>query len=129
MSWWNRPEETAVAVSQYSEMSVSIRSSLTGVAGWVHCANRGEGLSNGWPCPVIDSARRRRGKTDTVDAEAAARAALSGIARALPKSGDGQVEALRMLRLAKLQVVAGAFVLRCNAALACLRCWAVRPAV
>ncbi|MEU3343179.1 IS110 family transposase [Streptomyces sp. NPDC006668] len=51
------------------------------------------------------SARRRRGKTDAVDAEAAARAALSGIARALPKSGDGQVEALRMLRLAKNSAV------------------------
>ncbi|BBC29458.1 uncharacterized protein SGFS_007520 [Streptomyces graminofaciens] len=46
------------------------------------------------------STRRRRGKTDAVDAEAAALAVLSGIARALPKSGDGQVEALRMLRLA-----------------------------
>ena len=51
------------------------------------------------------STRRRRGKTDAVDAEAAARAALSGIARALPKSGDGQVEALRMLRLAKNSAV------------------------
>ncbi|MET8897172.1 IS110 family transposase [Streptomyces albogriseolus] len=51
------------------------------------------------------STRRRRGKTDAVDAEAAARAGLSGIARALPKSGDGQVEALRMLRLAKNSAV------------------------
>nr|WSY48864.1 IS110 family transposase [Streptomyces sp. NBC_00886] len=51
------------------------------------------------------SARRRRGKTDAVDTEAAARAALSGTARALPKSGDGQVEVLRMLRLAKNSAV------------------------
>ncbi|MFE9259259.1 IS110 family transposase [Streptomyces sp. NPDC006879] len=51
------------------------------------------------------SARRRRGKTDAVDAESAARAALSGTARALPKSGDGQVEVLRMLRLAKNSAV------------------------
>ncbi|MEV4591337.1 transposase, partial [Streptomyces chartreusis] len=51
--------------------------------------------------PDRSTDRRRRGKTDAVDAESAARAALSGIARALPKSGDGQVEALRMLRLAK----------------------------
>ena len=35
--------------------------------------------------------RRRRGKSDTVDAEAAARAALSGDAAAQPKSGDGPV--------------------------------------
>jgi transposase len=61
--------------------------------------------------PVVEvnqpdrSTRRRRGKTDAVDAEAAARAALSGIARALPKSGDGQVEVLRMLRLAKNSAV------------------------
>ena len=33
--------------------------------------------------------RRRRGKSDTVDAEAAARAALSGEAAAVPKSADG----------------------------------------
>ncbi|CAM5449482.1 transposase [Streptomyces griseorubiginosus] len=51
------------------------------------------------------STRRRRGKTDAVDAEAAARAALSGIAQALPKSDDGQVEAPRMLRLAKNSAV------------------------
>ncbi|MFC4505159.1 MULTISPECIES: IS110 family transposase [Streptomyces] len=51
------------------------------------------------------STRRRRGKTDAIDAEAAARAALSGTARALPKSGDGQVEALRFLRLAKNSAV------------------------
>ncbi|MCX5440918.1 IS110 family transposase [Streptomyces sp. NBC_00056] len=51
------------------------------------------------------STRRRRGKTDAIDAEAAARAALSGTAQALPKSGDGQVEALRILRLAKNSAV------------------------
>ncbi|MFE1988240.1 transposase [Streptomyces mirabilis] len=61
--------------------------------------------------PVVEvnqpdrSARRRRGKTDAVDAESAARAALSGTARALPKSGDGQVEVLRMLRLTKNSAV------------------------
>ncbi|MET7397150.1 IS110 family transposase [Dactylosporangium sp. NPDC005572] len=45
--------------------------------------------------------RRRRGKTDAVDAEAAARAVLSGRAATLAKSGDGPVEMLRMFRLAK----------------------------
>jgi transposase len=45
--------------------------------------------------------RRRRGKTDAVDAEAAARAVLAKDARALAKSGDGQVEQLRILKLAK----------------------------
>ena len=42
--------------------------------------------------------RRRRGKTDTVDAEAAARAVLSGRATATAKTGDGPVEMLRMLQ-------------------------------
>lgn len=43
--------------------------------------------------------RRSRGKSDTVDAEAAARAALAGIADATPKSHDGIVESIRVLRL------------------------------
>jgi transposase len=45
--------------------------------------------------------RRRRGKTDTLDAEAAARAVLSGRASSSAKAGDGPVEMLRMLKLAK----------------------------
>src|SRR5436305_14755831 len=39
--------------------------------------------------------RRRRGKTDTLDAEAAARAVLSGRASGSAKTGDGPVEMLR----------------------------------
>ena len=49
--------------------------------------------------------RRRRGKTDTVDAEAAARAALSEEATAVPKSGDGPVEAIRALCVARRSAV------------------------
>ncbi len=45
--------------------------------------------------------RRRRGKSDTLDAEAAARAVLNGDAKVTPKSGDGPVEALRQLRVAR----------------------------
>ena len=45
--------------------------------------------------------RRRRGKTDTLDAEAAARAVLSGRASGSAKAGDGPVEMLRMFKLAK----------------------------
>lgn len=44
--------------------------------------------------------RRRRGKNDTVDAEAAARAALNGEATAVPKTQDGIVESIRVLRIA-----------------------------
>ncbi len=43
--------------------------------------------------------RRRRGKTDVVDAIAAARAVLSGEATATPKTHDGPVECLRLLKV------------------------------
>jgi transposase len=45
--------------------------------------------------------RRRRGKTDAIDAEAAARAVLAGRATATAKTGDGPVEMARMFKLAK----------------------------
>jgi transposase len=46
-------------------------------------------------------ARRRRGKSDPVDAEAAARAVLAGQATAVPKIGDSMVEMVRCLRVAR----------------------------
>jgi len=49
--------------------------------------------------------RRRRGKDDHTDAHAAARAALSGEATAVPKSGDGPVEWIRMLTVARRSAV------------------------
>jgi transposase len=49
--------------------------------------------------------RRRRGKTDAIDAEAAARKALSGEATAVPKDMSGAVEAIRQLRLARRSAV------------------------
>jgi transposase len=45
--------------------------------------------------------RRRKGKTDLVDAEAAARAVLAGTATTLPKTGDGPVEMLRVLHITR----------------------------
>lgn len=51
------------------------------------------------------SVRRRRGKTDTIDAESAARAVLCGGASARAKRSDGPVEMLRMLKLAKESAV------------------------
>jgi len=45
--------------------------------------------------------RRRHGKTDAIDALAAARAVLSGRATAVAKTGDGPVEMVRMFKLAK----------------------------
>lgn len=49
--------------------------------------------------------RRRRGKSDTTDAIAAARAALNGDATATPKAGDGIVEAIRSLQIARRSAV------------------------
>ena len=51
------------------------------------------------------SQRRRRGKSDALDAAAAAEAARTGNRTATPKSRDGQVEALRVLRLARASAV------------------------
>jgi transposase len=53
-----------------------------------------------------DRARRRRlGKNDPTDAENAARAVLSGEARAIPKAQNGPVEAMRMLSVARRSAV------------------------
>ena len=49
--------------------------------------------------------RRRLGKTDTTDAQAAGRAVLNGEATAQPKTGDGPVEGIRMLRVARRSAV------------------------
>lgn len=43
--------------------------------------------------------RRRYGKTEIIDAIAAARAVMSGEASATPKSHDGEVEASRALKV------------------------------
>ena len=45
--------------------------------------------------------RRRRGKTDPIDAEAAAGGVISGQATATPKTADGPVEMLRLFKVAK----------------------------
>ena len=47
------------------------------------------------------SIRRRRGKSDPIDAQAAARATLAGIAATTPKTREGQVEMIRVLRVAR----------------------------
>jgi transposase len=51
------------------------------------------------------AARRRRGKSDPVDADAAARAVQAGEATGLPKTQDGVVEMLRALRVARQTAV------------------------
>ena len=47
------------------------------------------------------SLRRRRGKSDPIDAQAAARATLAGVAATAPKTREGQVEMIRVMRVAR----------------------------
>jgi transposase len=49
--------------------------------------------------------RRNHGKSDSIDAEAAARAVLAGTATVVPKRADGPVEAIRALRIARLGAI------------------------
>jgi len=49
--------------------------------------------------------RRTQGKSDPVDAEAAARATLAGTARGTPKARDGRVEMIRVLRVARRSAI------------------------
>ena len=58
-------------------------------------------------CRVVEvnrpdrATRRRQGKSDPIDADAAARAVLAGDQTATPKAGTGAVEMLRVLRVAR----------------------------
>jgi transposase len=91
--------------------------------------------------PVVEvnrpdrSLRRRRGKSDPIDAQAAARATLAGVAATAPKTREGQVEMIRVLRVARR----GASRLGSRPPSSCTgcstapprscasRCWASRP--
>jgi len=61
--------------------------------------------ATGVPVTEVDrpdrSTRRRQGKSDPIDAEAAARAVLAGRASGVPKTHDGVVECIRVLRIAR----------------------------
>lgn len=45
--------------------------------------------------------RRNHGKSDTLDAETAARSVLAGLATAVPKSADGAAEMVRQIKIAR----------------------------
>jgi transposase len=49
--------------------------------------------------------RRQLGKSDTIDAELAARAVLAGEADAVPKAADGMIEMIRQLKVARHSAV------------------------
>ena len=59
--------------------------------------------------PMVERTKRRHlrrtGKSDPIDAEAAARAVLAGEAAGVPKSGDGRVESIRTLRAVRRSAV------------------------
>ncbi len=50
--------------------------------------------------------RRKRGKDDTIDAENAAHAAFAGIRTVTPKTRDGMVESLRVLKVCRRTAIA-----------------------
>ena len=51
------------------------------------------------------SARRRRGKSDPIDADAAARVVQAGEATGIPKAQDAMVEMVRVVRVARQSAV------------------------
>lgn len=52
------------------------------------------------------SERRKRGKSDTIDAESAAHAAFAGIRTVTPKTRDGMIESLRVLKTGRKTAIA-----------------------
>jgi hypothetical protein len=67
--------------------------------------------------------RRRRGKSDPIDAEAAARAVLADEATTTPKARSGIVEAIRVLRVARTGAIKAAPRPPTSSAI----CWSPRP--
>ena len=87
---------------------VSVRSVRVGVEGTgAYGAGLARSSSRARDLEVIEvdrpnrQLRRRAGKSDTIDAIEAARAALSGRASGIAKSADGDVEAIRVLMVAR----------------------------
>jgi transposase len=78
----------------------------TGVYGAGICAHlRGAGLQVVEVDRPDRKSRRFDGKSDPIDAYAAARAALSGRATGIPKTRDGNVEMIRVLRVARTSAI------------------------
>jgi transposase len=109
--------------------SASFRTTVTGyrqLLGWMRAAGRivrvgveGTGSYGAGICRQLRAAgievvevnrpdrsqRRRRGKSDVLDAAAAAEAARTGTRSGIPKSRDGQVESIRVLRIERTSAV------------------------
>jgi transposase len=79
-------------------------------SGWKAPAPNGAGLTrsaHAYGLQVVEvnrpdrSLRRRHGKSDPIDAQAAARATQAGVATTAPKTREGQVEMIRVLGVAR----------------------------
>lgn len=105
---WLRSQRTKPA-TKTSTPGCDEHGKLTGI-GVEGCGSYGAGLARHLRSRGIDvvevcrpnrQLRRRRGKSDAVDAEAAARTVLAGTDLVTPKTADGPVESMRALRLAR----------------------------
>ena len=92
LEWWSRNLGTidAFGIEGTGSYGAGIARFLTSRGYYVVEVNRPD-----------RSTRYRKGKSDSTDAEMAARAVLAGVADAIPKSGQGEVEMIRMLKSAK----------------------------
>ena len=72
--------------------------------GWLDCHSCNDVIEVNRP---DRAARRRHGKDDPVDAEAAARSFLAGTATIIPKRGRDQVEMIRLLKVSKDSAIDG----------------------
>jgi len=101
------PRRGYAPVLEWARASASSTPSVWGTGSW------GAGLSRWLRAESLvvievdrpDRKTRRHGKSDTIDAEAAARAVLSGKATTVPKTGDGPVEMIRILRMTRRSAV------------------------
>ena len=94
--------EKAALIDHYNQIATRPRGHLAAALAYV-ADSQHEAITTMRTCLPrwLGPGLARRGKTDTLDAEAAARAVLSGPASGSAKAGDGPVEMLRMLKLAK----------------------------
>ena len=108
----DQPNQVRANVDGYNELLAWAKSLGTVYAfGIEGCGSYGLGLARylrRYDCKVYEVARPPRkgqrrliGKSDPIDAEHAARTVLSGVGTATPKLASGQVEAIRILKIAR----------------------------
>jgi transposase len=108
-------QEFSATPAGYSQMLAWMRGHGTlNTVGVEGCGAYGAGLARHFYRHGVDvievprpdrRLRRNRGKSDPIDAEAAARSVLAGTATVQPKLADGPIEAIRALRIARVGAV------------------------